>query len=298
MEASEKPQLPLDRRPTRRRRAGARGPDRDRGADDQRRARRAGGARARRGRDRRPPRRSPRRSRSAPGCSTARRPPPRSTTSKAEFEHAHRRAGGAARAKNLRGVEQRAGDRREEIAREPSTPAAERRPIQHQIRGDAGAQIADREQRDEQLMRRFSADDGANPLADFKQRVVMDALERRRGPGQRESEEAASRSRRADPRDRRAHRARPGPRGAWSPRPRRPAPARAAASRSGSHEALERDRRRPRRRRLHTGARQPRAAARRATRWSSSARPTARRRAGSCSRPRTRSSPRTTPGGS
>ena len=82
MEASEKPQLPIDeasgdsarRRPRARRPAGDRAPDRHR------RARRAGRARAGRGGPGSRPDRRRTRSRSAPGCSTARMRRRRSTT--------------------------------------------------------------------------------------------------------------------------------------------------------------------------------------------------------------------------
>ena len=273
MEASERPQLPLDDdRPT----ATVRALD-DRlvieRADRRRRARRARRPRARRGRPARRPTRSRRRSRSAPGCSTARTRRSSVDYVRAEFErHASELRERLSKALEAGDAAARRADRRR-----PST-ATRNDSVQKQI-GEIIATGA-RASSARRCSKQFSAEEGSNPLFDFKarwSRPIKELDERQQAEGEenrarrieRELQRAGGRAHASTTRRRRAGSPRPrpsaGPQGLQL-RGARPRDAR-ARSRQAHGDAAS----------TPAASTPSEAAARRATRWSSSAPPTAPR---------------------
>ena len=227
MEASEKPQLPLDEASgDRRRRPRARRPARDRAPDGRATSAPRGSCASAPRPASAPRRRSRRRSRSAPGCSTARRRRRTSTTSE--------RSSSGTRASCASGSPStlEAGDEMlaERIARsfdgdrERLGPGADRGASSHRARGAARRRSC----------KLFSAEEGANPLFDFKgghrsrPSRTLDARQQAERRGEPQADRGADAARwsssRSDARGRRRA----------SPRPRRPGRARASPSRSAS----------------------------------------------------------------
>ena len=179
MEASEKPQLPLDGPARRRRRPRARRPPRDRAADRRRRARRARRARARRGRPARRPRPSRRRWRSAPGSSTARRRRPTWTTCG--------RSSSATRAALRRAAHRSTLEAGDEALAERIAANLRRRErsgsVQEQI--EIADRVRSREQRDGDCSSCSRPRTAPTRLSDFKARMVTVFDELGRAPAGR-----------------------------------------------------------------------------------------------------------------
>ena len=112
--------------------------------------------------------------------------------------------------------------------------------VQHQLKELVAKSLSDSRQ---ELLRQFSAEDGHNPLADFKAAVVREVKRSGESHEQADREDRPARGRGEAP-ARRARRPRP----SWPPSASA-APARAATFEQHAFELLERDGRRARRRR-------------------------------------------------